>query len=834
MQPQQLQQQMAQQPHPQQMIMVQQQQQPQLMQPQFVVQQQQQQQQQTLPSQMVQQQQMIQMQQQIQQTVPAAALPLPPPPNEEAPNQIFNQHQYSMLRTQIHSYKLIIRNEQVPQKFIDVLKTKPTSAPINNVQTAVVNSPMQQQHQQQIRMQMQPATPGQNGFIQTPNGMIIRTGQQQQMIVPQAGQQVMIHHGQGQPQMVQQQQQAIILNHQSTASSTVHHHHPTGQQIAHSPHPHQIAQQQGPPNQIAPQQQHLNHHTQQSSHPVHINQMSTQHQSQPAQQLSAIPMAAYRQINKIAPVQKPTGLDPIEIIKERENNITQKIHYRIQELDSLPAKLMSDELRLKVCIELKALRLLEFQKTLRSEIVSCMRADTTLDTSLNPKAYKRCKRQTLREARVTEKMERQQKQEAERKKRLKHLEYLNAIIEHSKNFKEFHRTNVAKCGKMAKAVINWHSNTERIQKKEQERLEKERIKLLMAEDEEGYRKLVNEKKDKRLAYLLQQTDDYIESLTKLVKEHQDDLFKRKNNLNKKITPVKKNKGKKEATENTTADDEDDTHVKVIKTSTGEILEGSSAPRMSELESWLESHAGWEAVPRELGEEDEFEDENSNSNIPITNTDETNETKDENSLPQVEDDEYTSTLKSTYYGVAHRMKERVTQQASILVGGNLKQYQVHGLEWLVSLYNNNLNGILADEMGLGKTIQTIALITYLMERKKVNGPFLIIVPLSTVSNWVNEFARWAPSVINVVYKGDPIQRRNISTLLKTGKFNVLLTTFEYVIRDKSCLAKIRWRYMIIDEGHRMKNHHCKLTYTLNTFYIAPRSSALVPPSRRRYL
>lgn len=56
-------------------------------------------------------------------------------------------------------------------------------------------------------------------------------------------------------------------------------------------------------------------------------------------------------------------------------------------------------------------------------------------------------------------------------------------------------------------------------------------------------------------------------------------------------------------------------------------------------------------------------------------------------------------------------------------------QIKGLEWLVSLYNNNLNGILADEMGLGKTIQTIALITYLMEHKRLNGPYLIIVPLS---------------------------------------------------------------------------------------------------------
>ena len=68
-----------------------------------------------------------------------------------------------------------------------------------------------------------------------------------------------------------------------------------------------------------------------------------------------------------------------------------------------------------------------------------------------------------------------------------------------------------------------------------------------------------------------------------------------------------------------------------------------------------------------------------------------------------------------------------------------------MEWLVSLYNNNLNGILADEMGLGKTIQTIALIAYLIEKKRNNGPYLIIVPLSTISNWALEFDKWAPSV-----------------------------------------------------------------------------------------
>jgi ATP-dependent helicase STH1/SNF2 len=70
-----------------------------------------------------------------------------------------------------------------------------------------------------------------------------------------------------------------------------------------------------------------------------------------------------------------------------------------------------------------------------------------------------------------------------------------------------------------------------------------------------------------------------------------------------------------------------------------------------------------------------------------------------------------------------------EQPNMMEGGTLKEYQVKGLQWMISLYNNRLNGILADEMGLGKTIQTISLVTYLIERKKQNGPYLIVVPLS---------------------------------------------------------------------------------------------------------
>merc|ERR1719420_2097747 len=83
----------------------------------------------------------------------------------------------------------------------------------------------------------------------------------------------------------------------------------------------------------------------------------------------------------------------------------------------------------------------------------------------------------------------------------------------------------------------------------------------------------------------------------------------------------------------------------------------------------------------------------------------------------------------------------------------------------------------------------------------------------------EFEKWAPSCIALGYKGSPQARRNAQMQIRANRFNALVTTYEYVIKDKAILAKIRWKYMIIDEGHRMKNHHCKLTQILNTFYTS---------------
>jgi SNF2 family DNA or RNA helicase len=96
-----------------------------------------------------------------------------------------------------------------------------------------------------------------------------------------------------------------------------------------------------------------------------------------------------------------------------------------------------------------------------------------------------------------------------------------------------------------------------------------------------------------------------------------------------------------------------------------------------------------------------------------------------------------------------VSEVVLEQAQMMGGKDLrlKPYQIQGVQWMVSLYNNNLSGILADEMGLGKTIQIIGLLTYVMESKKDPGPFMIIAPLSTITNWSVCPVATAPYTLN---------------------------------------------------------------------------------------
>eukprot|EP01117_Protostelium_nocturnum_P004545 TRINITY_DN1641_c0_g1_i3.p1 TRINITY_DN1641_c0_g1~~TRINITY_DN1641_c0_g1_i3.p1 ORF type:complete len:1025 (-),score=451.02 TRINITY_DN1641_c0_g1_i3:67-3141(-) len=138
---------------------------------------------------------------------------------------------------------------------------------------------------------------------------------------------------------------------------------------------------------------------------------------------------------------------------------------------------------------------------------------------------------------------------------------------------------------------------------------------------------------------------------------------------------------------------------------------------------------------------------------------------------------------------------------------MRDYQLNGLNWIVSLYHLQINGILGDEMGLGKTLQTISMISWLSNEKNNKGPFLVLAPLSTMMNWEAEFKKFAPSVKSVTYMGDQAQREELRKEMGTHKnphFEVALVTYELVMKDVEYFSQFKWEYLVVDEAHRLKN------------------------------
>ncbi|KAL6843472.1 hypothetical protein ACP4OV_026534 [Aristida adscensionis] len=160
----------------------------------------------------------------------------------------------------------------------------------------------------------------------------------------------------------------------------------------------------------------------------------------------------------------------------------------------------------------------------------------------------------------------------------------------------------------------------------------------------------------------------------------------------------------------------------------------------------------------------------------------------------------------------RWEKEQANLVPLLTGGKLKSYQIKGVKWLISLWQNGLSGILADQMGLGKTIQTIGFLAHL-KGKGMHGPYLIIAPLSTLSNWVNEISRFTPSVSSIIYHGDKVARAEMrrKCMPKTAgpDFPIVVTSYEIAMSDARFLAHYKWKYVVVDEGHRLKNTKCKL-------------------------
>ncbi|GJQ13301.1 hypothetical protein GpartN1_g5092.t1 [Galdieria partita] len=455
-----------------------------------------------------------------------------------------------------------------------------------------------------------------------------------------------------------------------------------------------------------------------------------------------------------------------ELIERRRRILDKRIEDRLEMLKHLPTDL-PPHVRIRATIEEKELRLHKLQDLVRKQVRQEM--EKLLSGSFNDSVLSTLRREAQKGdqynmvsnvaagtymnglpnnmKRSVSRVERRHKQELEERRRARHRQYLSSLMEHIRNFRDFHNIVSNIQHRMAREVEKYHKERAREEERRQKKAQLERLKALKENDEEAYFKLLQNTKNTRLMQLLRQTDIYLSQIGAQVRRQKE--------LAESEEPLKaRAKERKQGSAQAAA-------AQALEEAENTLREGGSAA-------------------------DTLED--------------MRRRRDE------------------YYTITHSITEEITEQPSTLVGGTLKPYQLEGLQWLISLFNNNLNGILADEMGLGKTIQTIACLCYLMEKKNINGPFLIVVPLSTMSNWIREFDQWAPHIVKVIYRGDPTTRRQIQQHeMVAGTFNVLLTTYEYVIRDKSALSRVKWRYIIIDEGHRMKNAHCKLAMTLGVKY-----------------
>ncbi|XP_037626982.1 chromodomain-helicase-DNA-binding protein 1-like isoform X2 [Sebastes umbrosus] len=169
----------------------------------------------------------------------------------------------------------------------------------------------------------------------------------------------------------------------------------------------------------------------------------------------------------------------------------------------------------------------------------------------------------------------------------------------------------------------------------------------------------------------------------------------------------------------------------------------------------------------------------------------------------------------------KKKKAVTQSDLVKFGLTviqLRPYQLDGVQWLTQCLKNQQGCILGDEMGLGKTCQTISLLVYMSGALGKKGPFLVLSPLSVMENWRKELECFAPSLTVLCYNGDKERRAELQRETDTQDFNVLLTTYELCLKDTSFLRRWKWKVLVVDEAHRLKNQNSLLHKALTQFSV----------------
>ncbi|EMT65255.1 Chromodomain helicase hrp3 [Fusarium odoratissimum] len=169
--------------------------------------------------------------------------------------------------------------------------------------------------------------------------------------------------------------------------------------------------------------------------------------------------------------------------------------------------------------------------------------------------------------------------------------------------------------------------------------------------------------------------------------------------------------------------------------------------------------------------------------------------------------------------------KLEEQPDFIKGGELRNFQLRGLNFLCLNWTKGNNVILADEMGLGKTVQTVSFLSWLRNARRQEGPSLVVAPLSVIPAWCDTFNHWSPDINYVVYLGPEDARKIIREheLLVDGnpkkpKFNVLVTSYEFILQDWQFLQSIKWQTLAVDEAHRLKNRESQLYNRLVSFGI----------------
>ncbi|KAJ7110364.1 P-loop containing nucleoside triphosphate hydrolase protein [Mycena crocata] len=153
------------------------------------------------------------------------------------------------------------------------------------------------------------------------------------------------------------------------------------------------------------------------------------------------------------------------------------------------------------------------------------------------------------------------------------------------------------------------------------------------------------------------------------------------------------------------------------------------------------------------------------------------------------------------------KHEFVSQPELIVGGEMKEYQLEGLSFLANMYHNGINCILGDEMGLGKTLQTLSLFAHIKESGGPALPHLIVCPLSVLSSWEAECARWLPSMRALRFHGTGEERERLKGVIREADVpvDIVVTTYETLSsQDLGWFKTRRWACVVLDEGHRIKN------------------------------